>query len=91
VTQQSRNLKRAVAALVHYGLPYDDAEVKDSFEIRNLTMHEYLNPRLLSYPTLAQSFYFLHRCVNRATAKELGLSAFALKDAAFMIIQNRVL
>lgn len=91
VTQQSRNLKRAVAALVHYGLSYNDAEVKDSFEIRNLSMHEYLNPALVSDPTLPHCFYFLHRCVDRAIAKELGLSGFALNDAAFMIIQNRVL
>jgi len=91
VKEQSRNLKRAVATLVHYGLPYGDAAVKESFEIRNLSMHEYLNPRLLSYPTLPQCFNFLHRCVDDAFAKELGLSAFALKDAAFMVIQNRVL
>lgn len=91
VQQQSRNLKRAVVALVHYGLPYGDAEVKESFEIRNLSMHEYLNPGLLSHPTLPQCFNFLHRCVDRAIAKEMGLSAFTLKDAAFTLIQNRVL
>ena len=89
--QQSRNLKRAVATLVNYGIPYGDADVKESFEIRNLSMHEYLNLRLLSYSTLPQCFSFLHRCADHAIAKELGLSAFALKDAAFWIIQNRVL
>ena len=89
--QRSNNLKHAVAALVHYGLPYTDEEVKESFVIRNLSIHEYLNPALLCRPTLPNCFYFLNRCVDRAIARELGLSAVILRDAAFMIIQNRVL
>jgi hypothetical protein len=56
-----------------------------------IPLHEYLNPRLLSFSTLPQCFNFLYRCVDHAIAKELGLSALALKDAGFMIIQNRVL
>ena len=91
VQQQSRNLKRVVAALVYYALPYEDSDIKESFEIRNPSMHEYLSPRLLSWPTLPQCFNFLYRCVDHAIAKELGLSGLALKDAGFMIIQNRVL
>ena len=47
-----------------------------------------LNPRLLSCSTLPQCFNFLYRCVDHAIAKELGLSALALKDAGFMIIQK---
>jgi hypothetical protein len=89
--QQSRNLRRAVSALVHYGLAYDDAEIKESFEIRNISMHEYLNPALLHSPKLPNSFRFLYRSVDRAIAKDLGLSNFALKDAAFSIMINRVL
>jgi hypothetical protein len=91
VQQKSRNLKHVVAALVYYALPYQDSDVKESFEIRNLSMHEYLSPRLLSCSTLPQCFNFLYRCVDHAIAKELGLSGLALKDAGFMIIQNRVL
>jgi len=87
----SRNLERTVSALVHYGISYRDEDVKDSFKIRNRSMHEYLDPRLLSDSTLPQSFNFLHRCVDQAIAKELGLSAFVLKDATFWIFQNRVL
>ena len=81
----------AVAALAHYALAYDDEAVKESFEIRNLSMHEYLNPKLLFHATLPQCFTFLHRCVDHAISQELGLTAVALKNAGFMFIENRVL
>jgi hypothetical protein len=89
--KQSPNLKLLLSALTHYGLTYSDTEIKESRAFRNHATHEYLDSALTSWPSLPDSFHFLHRAVDKAVALELGLDGFAIKDPAFSIIQNRVL
>jgi hypothetical protein len=90
--QQSRNLKQVVAALVYYALPYEDSDVKESFEIRNLSMHEYLNPRLLSCSTLPQCSNFLYRCVGMSIMQSQGVGTLSacLEGRGLHDNQNRV-
>lgn len=88
---KSQNLEIIIRALIHYGIEYSDDEVRDSRKFRNHVTHEYLDPALPFWETLPKTFRFLHRCVDKAVATELGLSNFSINEAAFTIIQNRVL
>lgn len=89
--KQSPNLRLLLSALMHYGIAYSDAEIKESRSFRNHATHEYLDPALTSWSSLADSFRFLRCSVDKAIALELDLTGMALKDPAFSIIQNRVL
>lgn len=89
--RKSENLQLLIAALAHYSLPYTDDEVLDSRTFRNHVMHEYLDPALQNWPSLTTTFHFLQRCVDRIIWTDLGLSGVAIQDAAYSVIQNRVL
>jgi hypothetical protein len=89
--KNSVTLKKIVQTLVDYKLVYSDEEIKDSFDFRNKTMHEYLNPNTIKEPYLANIFRFLNICIEQIVLSVLKIDKCYYVEPSYMLIENRVL
>jgi hypothetical protein len=91
IKNNSKALKIIIKTLIAYQISYTDEEIRDSFEYRNLCMHEYLNRELTTKSYLADIFSFLNKAVELIILSNLGISYSFYKDSKYSIIMNRVL
>jgi len=90
-TRKSGTLKKFIKTLIEHGLTYTDDEIKDSFDFRNKTTHEYLNPIIVQEPYLPSVFRFLNICIELVILSILKIDRHHYVEPSYSLIQNRVL
>lgn len=89
--KNSATLKKIVQTLINYSLDYSDQEIMDSFDFRNKTTHEYLNPNIIKEPYLATIFRFLNICIEQIMLSVLKIDKCYYVEPSYTLIENRVL
>jgi hypothetical protein len=87
----SKTLKKFVKALMNFDILYTDELVKNSFEYRNKTIHEYLNPSITNEPYLGDIFRFLNKSIELIILSHLGIDNEHYTEARYSLIYNRVI
>lgn len=87
----SKTLKKFVKTLMGYDIQYTDELVKNSFDYRNKTIHEYLNSSITQESYLGDIFRFLNRSIEIIILSNLGIDNKYYKEASYTLIYNRVI
>lgn len=87
----SKTLKKFVKTLVIYDLSYTDELVKNSFDYRNKTIHEYLSDTITNEPYLSEIFRFLNEAIERVILAHIGVSDTNYTKPKYSLIYNRVI
>ncbi|BAZ25964.1 hypothetical protein NIES4073_68700 [Kalymmatonema gypsitolerans NIES-4073] len=91
IKKNSGTLKKFIKTLIDYDLTYTDDEIKNSFNFRNKTIHEYLNPSIIQEPYLPNIFRFLNICIEKVIIAILKIDKHHYIEPSYSVIQNRVL
>lgn len=89
--KDSGNLKSFIKTLHDYNLSYTDDEVVNSFDFRNKTIHEYLNPDIMKESYLSSIFRFLQRSIEKILLVSLNIDVKYYTERHYSLIENRVL
>ncbi|MBD2085957.1 hypothetical protein NDI49_27725 [Trichocoleus sp. ST-U3] len=91
IKKNSGTLKKFLKTLIDHGLTYTNDEIKDSFDFRNKTTHEYLNSSIVEEPYLSSVFRFLNICIELVILSILKIDRHHYVEPSYSLIQNRVL
>lgn len=89
--KESGNLKSFIIALSDYNLSYTDDEIVNSFNFRNKTIHEYLNPDILNDTSISNIFRFLNKSTEKILLSSLNIDIKYYREGGYTLIANRVL
>lgn len=87
----SKTLKLIIKTLMDFNVPYSEGLIKDAFEYRNLSTHEYLNRDLTMKSYLGDIFKFLNKAVELVILSHLNIEQSFHKESTYSLIINRVL
>ena len=89
--RESGNLQSFIKTLHEYNINYTDDDIVNSFDFRNKTIHEYLNPDIVKEPYLSSVFRFLHRSIEIIILNTLNIDTQFYNEGSYTLIENRVL
>lgn len=89
IKKQSGNLKKVISTLINHQIEYSDNNIKDAFNFRNTSTHEYLNIKKIS--SSQDPFVFLNQCVELIILSKLNIETKYYMKQSLLIVQNRVL
>ena len=88
IKKDSRNLKKFIKTILDHNIKYTDQEITDSFNFRNVSMHEYLNIKKIN--AIKIPLVFLNNCVEIIILSRLKIDMSFYIKQSFCIIQNRI-